>query len=315
MSENRSYLQALLTRQFRLEDIKYDVYGLYYEAGLGLPKIEIRDSYDSYRLSLAKYLDRAGYDSAWGKGQEIIQSRFDYIRSRRLGEAMDHLDRDGTREFASLRSQIGIGPIGYMDGMAMRFGLGFESHFFGNSTWSSFLEKGIWSICFFENLCFICRCPIKVLRDERHRLHSESEGAIQWADGTAEYFINGVFFSEELWMGLISKSMEPRKIVEIPNQEQRAIGVRLYGYERLLNDLSTHVVDARKKNGVQYELFRVRLNDDAGRPARILKVECPSTGKKFLLRVSPSVRTVGAALAWTFPGVSPAEYEQLVIES
>ncbi len=314
MSFEENSLQGLLTKQFDLEDIKYDIFGLYHDAGLGLPKIVVSDSHATHRSAIHESLEENLRDHLWREGQEVILSRFEYIRSKRQGRS-DMADREVPEEALWLRVEIGDHYVPYIASAEQAFGICFENRLDEASPWGTFLSKGIWNICFFESACFVCRCPTKILRDARRQLHSETEAAVQWANGESYYFIHGVTFPEDLWSEVTTKVMKPSDVIRIDNAEQRTLVIRIYGYDSLLKDLHSKVLDNCIKNGIEYELLQVNLNDDFGRRAHLLKVVCPSTGKKSLLRVAPSVRKVRNALAWTFPRVSASEYEQLVLES
>jgi hypothetical protein len=306
-------VQTLLTRQFSLDDIKYDVYCLYHDVGLSAPQIAICDSHGAKFTAVKEHIALRG--RAWLEGQILIRGRFEYMRERLLGLAHG-LDRETLQETSRLQDELGIRRRDYDDQVEQGFGLAFETRWNESSLWTTFLSKGVWSICFFETICFVSRCPTKILRDERQRLHSVTEGAIQWTNGIHNYFIHGVSFPRNLWKDVATKTLSPAGVIGIENIEQRTQAIALYGYEKLLDELSATVLDRRVKNGIEYELFRVDLNDEVdGRAAHILKVQCPSTGRRYFLRVRPSIRKVGQALAWTFPGVSTAQYEQILIES
>jgi hypothetical protein len=317
-SEEQDHIRAVLTRQFSLEDIKYEVYSLFCDAGLPLPRIIICDSFAAKEAAVKAYFGGLLQDDAWKHGQDIIMSRFHYIRDKRLGSEEDS-DRRGWKtieELSNLRVELGIWANSEWEPSEQGFGLAFENRYgTGGNRWNSFLSKGIFSVSFFETVCFVCRCPTKILRDERRRLHSMTEGAVQWANGDANYYIQGVLFPKILGTKVTTRALDPKEVIRIENAEQRAEAIRLYGYDALLERLSPVVLDDKVRNGIGYELFRVNLNDDGGLPAHLLKVECPSTGKKYFLRVSPSIRKVANALAWTFPGVGVSEYEQLIVES
>jgi hypothetical protein len=313
VSAQENSAQALLTRQFALDDIKYDVYCLYHDAGLQAPQIAICDSYAVKFVAVQEYIGLRS--RAWLEGQFMIRERFEYMRERLLGSARD-LDLEIVEEITRLRGELGIWRRDYYDQVEQGFGLAFETRWNESSLWTSFLSKGILTICFFETICFVSRCPAKILRDERQRLHSITEGAIQWKNGIHDFFIHGVAFPENLWKGVATKTFSPSEVIRIKNAERRTQAITFYGYEKLLDELSATVLDSRVKNGIEYELFQVHLNDEVdGRAAHILKVQCPSTGRRYFLRVRPSIRKVGQALAWTFPGISTAQYEQLLIES
>ncbi len=58
--------------------------------------------------------------------------------------------------------------------------------------------------------------------------------------------------------------------------------------------------------GPQGTLYSLELDRDD--PLVMAEVTCPSTGRKYMLRVWPWVRTVQEAIAWTF-GLQAEDYQ------
>jgi hypothetical protein len=102
------------------------------------------------------------------------------------------------------------------------------------------------SSCFFmlqfENLAIACEHPIKLNRDDRGRLHSETEAAIAWRDGYAQYYVNGIAVTEK-----IIKSPELITIEEInseKNLEKQRIMINRFGTDRYLIESGAKLIDA-----------------------------------------------------------------------
>lgn len=55
------------------------------------------------------------------------------------------------------------------------------------------LRKGIWTIVFFKHAVYICALPTKIHLNEKGELHHDKEPAVQWRDGTGQWFNNGQF--------------------------------------------------------------------------------------------------------------------------
>ena len=185
--------------------------------------------------------------------------------------------------------------------------------------YASLLRKGIWSAVFFDKAVFICRLPTKVMKDDEGRLHSVTQGAVQWADGLDNHFINGVGFDKSLWERISSKSISSRDAILLSNIEQRTVALRALGYDHVLKEIGAKVIDSTvemTRNGrpLHYEVLETNLQDDGSSPvARFVKVECPSTGKEAVLRVDPkseATRTCKGAVGWTF-GMGPLDYDPL----
>jgi hypothetical protein len=178
--------------------------------------------------------------------------------------------------------------------------------------WRNYLKSGIWSVDYFDSCVIISRLPTKVIKDEAGRLHSLTEPAVQWADHLDNHFIHGVAFAPELWESVAKKTITAKDAISLPNVEQRTVACQTIGYDTVVAELGARTVDKETRptpdgKALHYQLLEIKLNDDLTRPAKFLKVECPSTGKETLLRVHPSIGKVITALAWTF-GMEPKDY-------
>jgi hypothetical protein len=74
------------------------------------------------------------------------------------------------------------------------------------------------------------------------------------------------------------------------------------GYERFLSEVEHEVLDRQG----DYEFIRINWHAEE-EPIYLIKVKCSSTGVFYALRVSPYVKTVQEAIAWTF-ALSEHEY-------
>lgn len=166
------------------------------------------------------------------------------------------------------------------------------------------VASGIWQIFYFEKTCIVWLKPKCVKKDENGRLHSIDDGAVEWRDGSKLFFIHGVQFEEELWRRVVGKSISGEEIMKLENQEQKSVALRAIGYENVLKELEAEVLDeekhvSRRGREMIYQLLEADLKDD-DRKARFVKVCCPSTEREFVLRVSPTCKTVREGIAWTF---------------
>ena len=89
------------------------------------------------------------------------------------------------------------------------------------------------------------------------------------------------------------------------NIEQRRVGCEIRGWDNVLSDLNQTIIDTDVDVG---QLLSVEL-PDSGR-TKFLKVRC-STGRDFVLPVSPDVTTAREANASTW-GLSASEYNPSV---
>lgn len=81
------------------------------------------------------------------------------------------------------------------------------------------------------------------------------------------------------------------------NAEVRRVMVERVGFERFLKQVKAEVVHEDRDPGGQRQLLRVRLKDDEDLVC--VSVGCPSTGRRYIVRVPPSMQTCHQAIAWT----------------
>ncbi len=82
-----------------------------------------------------------------------------------------------------------------------------------------------------------------------------------------------------------------------PNAEARRVLVERIGFERFLREAKASVLHEDRDPGGVRQLLRVKLGEDE--PLVCVSVGCPSTGRRYLIRVPPDMRTCHQAVAWT----------------
>jgi hypothetical protein len=96
----------------------------------------------------------------------------------------------------------------------------------------------------------------------------------------------------------------------VRNAEVRRVMLERMGYERFLRDAGAKVLDRDTDAGGPRQLLRVPLPDDE--PLVCLAVFDPSTGRRYLLRVPPRIRTCHQAAAWIAGFDNPENYQPVV---
>jgi hypothetical protein len=149
----------------------------------------------------------------------------------------------------------------------------------------------------YRNVCVVSERP-EVVRWEADRnpprLHSEGGPALRYRDGWEVYS----------WHGL----RVPKRIIDEPetitvaeihaeqNQEQRRAMIERIGWMRYCEKAGAREVH-RDDFGALLEMDGLGDGDTL---ARFVRVRDPSTGREYVLRVPPTVKTVREAVAWTF---------------
>ena len=145
-----------------------------------------------------------------------------------------------------------------------------------------FLLKGIWSINHFEKHVFITRMPTKIHLDPRNRISSTTDYAIKWRDGLGFNFIYGNYFEEPLWNKVVSKKMNLKEITAMSNVDQRMIAIDIKGYDEIIEQENSKLIDKSKRGNALYEVVGVLPN---GRKQLFLKYRDLSTDRPMISEV------------------------------
>ena len=134
--------------------------------------------------------------------------------------------------------------------------------------------------------------PMHIRRDEQNRLHSERDAAVLYADGFALWVWHGVSVPRE-WIES-PQTMDARAIIATPNMEQRAAGLQIMGWTRVMSDLNARVIDTDPDPAIG------ELLSCDGVTGTFLRVRC-GTGRTMTLRTPPGMRTAMEAQLWVRP--------------
>ncbi len=94
------------------------------------------------------------------------------------------------------------------------------------------------------------------------------------------------------------------------NAERRRVMLERFGFEAFMAAAAAEELDADRDPGGERRLLRVTLENDE--PLVCVSVACPSTGRRYFLRVPPTMTTCHQAVAWTAGFDDPADYAPLV---
>jgi len=147
------------------------------------------------------------------------------------------------------------------------------------------------------------RKPAENARGFLDVLHCYTGLALEYADGTGVYAINGVRIPAQYkhLMEALPKEVPASEVLVISNTEIRSELLKKIGIERAFDSLQKKSLDKKTiKVGGEYELFSVVFPNDSVRI--YLQGECPSNKEKFYEAVSPDCRTVEQALSFRNTG-------------
>ena len=146
--------------------------------------------------------------------------------------------------------------------------------------------------------------PSWIFMDNERRLHSHAGAALQYPDSWGIYAWHGVRVPKQVI--LQPETLTPKQILNEPNAEVRRVMMERFGLDRLLAAIPRKRCLDIDQEG-RRRLYRLSLRDDE--PILAVRVQCPSTGQIYFLRVPPHVRTCRDAVAWAFGFEKSEEYQ------
>jgi hypothetical protein len=100
------------------------------------------------------------------------------------------------------------------------------------------------------------------------------------------------------------------EILATANVELRRVMLGRVGYPVFLEEVEATLLDSDYDAGGERRLMRVRPESDE--PQVCISVFCPSTGRQYVLRVPPTMRSCRQAVAWTASFDNPDDYRPLI---
>jgi len=100
------------------------------------------------------------------------------------------------------------------------------------------------------------------------------------------------------------------EILAEANAELRRVLLERMGYEAFLNEAGAETLDRDRDPGGERRLLRVPMEGDEDLVC--VSVICPSTGRRYVIRVPPTTRSCRQAVAWIAGFDDPGDYRPLV---
>lgn len=143
-----------------------------------------------------------------------------------------------------------------------------------------------------------------------HYQNGRKHGIVCDVWGSIQYFFNGILVPKKYIVDPDNLTIE--EILNNTNAEVRAVGLRIYGFDRLLAEEKLEVVEIEKSTGFMLLLWNATKMSktkavpmDDGESFCLVRVlnstpELDGTNKVYFLVVPPNMKTVRQAIAWTF---------------
>ena len=154
----------------------------------------------------------------------------------------------------------------------------------------------------YENAVILQGRPKAMHWDDQNRLHHPNRHAIEYRDGWGVCMWHGTRVPDK-WILESENHLNAEICLTHPNIEQRLAASEIYGWHRVLIEVTNRVIDTDSNPQIG-ELLSVDLPDVGEH--MFLRVQC-GTGRTFALPVPPDMRTAREANAWTY-GLEAEEY-------
>ena len=154
----------------------------------------------------------------------------------------------------------------------------------------------------FQGACILTHRPTVLCRDERGRLHSGTGPAVDY-DGTwGVWAWHGVRVAQDMIEQ--PELIRGQRVLAEPNAELRRVMLEIMGTERFFQEVQPQVIHHDLDGpGHPRRLLKIALPNDPEGSMVGVEVVDPSTGRQYILRVRPDVKTCAEAVASTFPGL------------
>ena len=118
--------------------------------------------------------------------------------------------------------------------------------------------------------------------------------------GTINYYFNGILVPSKYMTRPEKLGFE--EVISNSNAEVRAVGIRIYGFDRMLNEDRFDVLEIEKDTNYMLLKWNAKDPDESFCLVRVFNGTLNEDGTRniYYLTVPPDVKSVREAVAWTF---------------
>jgi len=318
--------EALSGKRVTLNEIKDDLEKFYGYEQMTPWQTTICDSYDDFIFEI-RQRDPASNCTKMIKDHIIINSaRSVHNKVRREDWQKLKGEQSRTNLIREISTQIEIhsnesdkNPLILEE---MRMGLGcddwlrFYDHYIHEGVYEDeryehykrFLLKGIWAIVFFVDHTIVCRLPKEIKLDSSGKLHAIDEPAIEWQDGSKDFYRHGVYIGN-LYENSKLTTQSFSEILQIRNIEQRYAIMRDLSWEDIKRN--TDIKEIKRPSRKGNKLYEMTIGRGT---AKVVKYKDPSTDRIYWSFVPETIETADEGMAWKFQ-LSLEEYRRINAEA
>lgn len=177
---------------------------------------------------------------------------------------------------------------------------------FNFKQYKKLIRSNVFNAYEYENYVFAIQPPVYIETNLAGRLHSTTQAAVQFRDGSEYYFINGR--SIPAWIVNDKSSITKERFMKETDADIKGAIYESIGQQGMLDLLGAKVVDRREivhANGDR-EVVELLKTDDLfkeidNQPFAWVSMCCPSTGTHYLQGVEPHHTNAIEAIASLSP--------------
>ena len=219
-----------------------------------------------------------------------------------IGDSVRDSVRDSVNEYSSYIDLSNYGWVSFYD-FFEKINLLDNFNF---KQYKKLIRSNVFNAYEYENYVFAIQPPVYIETNLAGRLHSTTQAAVQFRDGSEYYFINGR--SIPAWIVNDKSSITKERFMKETDADIKGAIYESIGQQGMLDLLGAKVVDRREivhANGDR-EVVELLKTDDLfkeidNQPFAWVSMCCPSTGTHYLQGVEPHHTNAIEAIASLSP--------------
>ena len=219
-----------------------------------------------------------------------------------IGDSVRDSVRDSVNEYSSYIDLSNYGWVSFYD-FFEKINLLDNFNF---KQYKKLIRSNVFNAYEYENYVFVIQPPVYIETSLAGRLHSTTQAAVQFRDGSEYYFINGR--SIPAWIVNDKSSITKERFMKETDADIKGAIYESIGQQGMLDLLGAKVVDRREivhANGDR-EVVELLKTDDLfkeidNQPFAWVSMCCPSTGTHYLQGVEPHHTNAIEAIASLSP--------------
>ena len=219
-----------------------------------------------------------------------------------IGDSVRDSVRDSVNEYSSYIDLSNYGWVSFYD-FFEKINLLDNFNF---KQYKKLIRSNVFNAYEYENYVFAIQPPVYIETNLAGRLHSTTQAAVQFRDGSEYYFINGR--SIPAWIVNDKSSITKERFMKETDADIKGAIYESIGQQGMLDLLGAKVVDRREivhANGDREVVELLKTNDlfkeIDNQPFAWVSMCCPSTGTHYLQGVEPHHTNAIEAIASLSP--------------